>query len=184
MRFTSLLPAALCLIAMVAFVGCEQPTENHGDDHSHADHDHDHDHGDHDHDHGDHDHTDGDHDHADHPAHGPNNGHMFAFDNAEFQGEWCKYKDNNVIRMYLLDKSGKEAAPLKVDSFVVKPLVGNDDSSFELTAENADADGMASTFMLDDQTLSIAIPLGVKIVVTAGDQTMTGEIKADEPLEH
>lgn len=181
MRLSSLMPLALCLLAMVAYVGCEKPAGETGDGHSHSDHDHDHDHGDHDHAHGDDDH---DHDHADHPAHGPNNGHLFAFDNADFQGEWCKYKDNNVIRMYLLDKSGKEPAPLKVDSFVVKPLVGNDDTSFELTAENADDQGLASTFMLDDQTLSIAIPLGVKIVVTAGDQTMTGEIKAHEPLDH
>ena len=164
---------ALMLFAIGIFTtGCAESEPSDGD--AQGEHDHDHDGHDHGHDHAGHD----------HPPHGPNGGHIFLFDNKEVQGEWCKYKDNDMIRMHLLGADGKTPMAMKVDSFVVRPNVGNDDTTFEMEAENADSDGKASTFMLDDKSLTIAIPLGVKIEVKAGDKTMVGEIKAHEPLDH
>ncbi|MEL7499617.1 MAG: hypothetical protein AAFN77_18585 [Planctomycetota bacterium] len=125
------------------------------------------------------------HDHGhEHPPHGPNGGHIFKLDSDGHSGEWCKFKDNDIIKMHLLDAEGKKAVPMKVDSFVVKPLAGNDDVSFEFAAENADDEGMASTFMLDDEDLSMAISLGVSIEIKSGDTVMKGKIDAHEPLDH
>ena len=180
---TSALIVAVLAVAVFAVNGCDSSggsgTSN-GGAASNADHDHDHDH-DHGDDHGDHDH---DHDHADHPAHGPFGGHIFALEPNDMQGEWKKYTDSNVIKMYLLDAAGKKEVPQKVDSFVVTPKVGNDEGGFTLEPENPDDMGVSAVYMLDDQELSIAIPLGVDIEIKIGDKVFKGEIKAHEPLDH
>lgn len=135
-------------------------------------------HDDHGHDHDDHGHT------HKHPPHGPNGGHIFELNSAEYNCEWCKFKDNDVIKMHLVDKANKKNVAAMVDSFVVKPMAGNDDLTFTLEAENADDAGNASTYMLDDADLSTAIPLGVSIEIKMGDKMLTGKIEAHEPLDH
>jgi len=175
MRTKSLLSFVVVVLATVVFaVGCQKPTESAGGSH-------DHDHGEHDHDHGDHGHSHAAHDH---PPHGPNHGHIFELDSDEFTGEWCKYPDNNVIRFFLLDGKGKSPKSLVVEQFLVKPLTGSEGEPFELEPEDVDPEGAASSFMLDDQLLQIAIPLGVEIEVIADGQTLKGQIKAHEPLDH
>ncbi len=182
MRITSLASVLLAGIALALFMstGCDKPS---GDDHAaHGDHDHDAEHA---HDADDHTGHDDDTDsHADHPDHGPFGGHVFKLDTSEFQGEWKKYKDNDVIKMYLLDATGKKAAPLKVDSFIVTSKVGNDDAGFTLEPEEPDAEGATAVYSLDDKDLSIAIPLGVDIEIKVGDKVYKGEIKAHQPLDH
>ena len=203
MRTKSLLSFVVAMLATVVFaVGCQEPLPDAagGNDHDHAecegcDHDHgeceghdDHSHDGHDHDHASHDH-DG-HDHAshaeghDHPPHGPNHGHLFDFDTDEFTCEWCQYKDNNVIRFYLLDSKAESPKPLVVEQFLVKPMVGSDEESFELEPEDVDPEGAAHSFSLDDIMLRTAIPLGVEIEVIADGKTLKGQIKAHEPLDH
>ena len=199
MRIKSLLSFVVVMMATTIFaVGCQEPTEtassdghDHGDhsgcDHDHAGHDHgDHSECDHDgHDHGDHDgHDHASHDDPDHPPHGPNHGHMFDFDSDEFTGEWCQYKDNNVIRIYLLDAKGQSSKPMVVEQFLVKPLVGSEDEPFELEPENVDPEGAAESFMLDDNSLRTAIPFGVEIEVVTEGKTLKGQIKAHEPRDH
>ncbi len=137
---------------------------------------------DHDHDGHDHEHEDG-HSHDDHPAHGPNHGHIFELDSPDYQGEWQKFKDNNVIKMHILDKDQKPAV-VRVDSFLVIPMAGNDATPFELEAESTDPEGRSSVYMLDDQNLSIAIPLGVNIEITMGDKVLKGKIDQHEPMDH
>jgi hypothetical protein len=176
---TSSLIVAILAVAMFAVNGCDNggpSTDGSGKTNSGA--------GDHDHDH-DHDH-DGDHDHdaSDHPAHGPFGGHIFALEPNEFQGEWKKYTDSNVIKMYILDAAGKEAVAQKVDSFTVTPKVGNDETGFVLEPESPDEQGLSAVYVLDDQELSIAVPLGVDIEIKIGDKVFKGEIKAHEPLDH
>ncbi len=172
---TSLLVAAFALVIFVT--GCEKPTDVDGGSKAksgeNADHDHDDDHA----------HDDG-HAHDDHPAHGPFGGHIFPIDSSDYQGEWKKYKDNNIIRMYLLDSEGKKEVAVKVDSFIVKPQAGKGDVVFELTAEEPDENGASATYMLDDEELTIAIPLGVDIEIKMGDKTLKGQIKAHKPLDH
>ena len=172
----SSLIVAMLAVAVFAVSGCDSTGGNgktNGGAANNADHDHDHDH-----DHGD------DHDHADHPAHGPFGGHIFALEPNDMQGEWKKYTDSNVIKMYLLDAAGKKEVAQKVDSFTVTPKVGNDEEGFTLEAEKLDDQGLSAVYMLDDQNLSIAIPLGVDIEVKIGDKVYKGEIKAHEPLDH
>ena len=108
----------------------------------------------------------------------------FEFDSDEFTGEWCKYKDNNEIRIYLLDGKGESPKPLVVEQFLVKPLTGSEDEPFELEPEDVDPEGAAHSFMLDDVLLQTAIPLGVEIEVIADGKTLKGQIKAHEPLDH
>jgi hypothetical protein len=187
MQVKTLTSVGTALLAMFLFsVGCQEPSsptkpaDSHGD-HDHDGHDHDHDHAGHDHDHDGHDHAEGGHDH---PPHGPNHGHIFNFDSDDIKGEWCKYKDNDVIRMYLLDGKGEAPKPLVVEKFLVKPMVGNDETPFELEAEDVDPEGASASYMLDDKMLQTAIPLGVKIEVVTEGKTFTGEIKAHEPLDH
>lgn len=189
MRIKTLASVGTALLAIFIFtVGCQDPSSTDVAGDAHGDHDHgDHDHGDHDHaghDHDGHDHDDHAHGEHDHPPHGPNHGHIFNFDSDDIKGEWCKYKDNDVIRMYLLDGTGEAPKPLVVEKFLVKPLVGNDDTPFELEAEDVDPEGAASSFMLEDKLLQTAIPLGVKIEVVTEGKTYVGEIKAHEPLDH
>lgn len=174
----SSLIVAMLAVAVFAVSGCDSTGGNgktNGGAANNADHDHDHDH-----DHGD----DHDHDHADHPAHGPFGGHIFALEPNDMQGEWKKYTDSNVIKMYLLDAAGKKEVAQKVESFTVTPKVGNDEEGFTLEAEKLDDQGLSAVYMLDDQNLSIAIPLGVDIEVKIGDKVYKGEIKAHEPLDH
>ena len=196
MRTKSLTSFVVALLATTVFaVGCQEPSDTaSGNGHEHGEHDHDHegcegcdhDHGEEGHDHDGHDH-DG-HDHAahghDHPAHGPNHGHMFELDSDEVTGEWCQYKDNSVIRFYLLDSKGEAPKPLVVEQFLVKPMVGSEMEPFELEPEDVDPEGAAHKFMLDDNLLRTAIPLGVEIEVIADGKTMKGQIKAHQPMDH
>lgn len=163
----SCLLATLALGMFVVSVGCEKPGA--GDGHAHGDHDHDHDHG---------------HGHAhDHPAHGPNGGHIFPLDTEEFQAEWKKYSDNNVIKIITLDAAGKKNFPIAASSVTISPKVGEGDVSFELPAESSE-NGLASVFKLEDPDLATAIPLGVDIQIKVGDKMVKGEIKAHVPLDH
>ena len=86
--------------------------------------------------------------------------------------------------MFLLDGEGNANKKAKVDSFIVKPQVGSDAEVFELAPEDANENGETATFMLDEQALGIAIPLGVDIEIKIGDKTLKGEIKAHKPLDH
>lgn len=169
---TSLLVACFALIVF-ATGGCDKPTANTGTtpDAGHEDHDHDHE---------GHDHDD-EHSHA---AHGPMGGHIFSLSSPDFQGEWKKYPDNNIIRMYVLDAAGKKPVPVNVDSFIVKHKIGNDGKQFEFAAEDPDESGASAVYKLDDQDLAIAMSTGVDIEIKIGDQTVTGSIEAHEPLDH
>jgi len=157
---------ALALV-IVAGTGCEKPGAGHGDhgDHSHEGHDHGHEHA------------------HDHPAHGPNGGHIFPLDTDKYQAEWKKYSDNNVIKIHILDASGKKAAPIAASSITITPKVGEGNLSFELPADSPE-NGLSSVFMLDDAELALGIPLGVDIKIMAGDEVINGEIKAHAPLDH
>ncbi len=169
MRFQFII--TLAAIALFA-VGCEKPNDQvaaNGGSNSSQDHDH--------------DHGEAGHDDHFHPEHGPNHGHIFELDSPDYCGEWQKFKDNNVIKMHILDKDKKSVA-VKVDSFKVIPMAGNDSTPFELAPESPDDEGKSSVYSLDDQNLSIAIPLGVTIEITMGDQTLKGKIDQHEPLDH
>ncbi len=186
MSLKSISTFVVVMMATIVFaVGCQKPSDAGG--HEHGDHGHDHGEGGHvhgpdcDHDHGEHGH---DHAEHDHPAHGPNHGHIFDLDSDDVTCEWCKFKDNNVIRFHLLDSEGHSPKSMVVEKFLVKPLVGNDSEPFELEPEAVDPEGATSSFSLDDVNLGIAIPLGVGIEIVTEGKTIKGQIKAHEPLDH
>ena len=168
--------AALTLLCFVA-IGCDAPnsgtTELEPGTHVHADgtvhsndaHDHDHDHA---------------HGEDEHPAHGPNGGHIFKFDSG-YQGEWANYRASDLVRVYILDEAGKDLVPVKGNVVITRT---NDGSTFELDAEKPDADGKAATYILDNSDLSIAMNLGVTIELKVDDKSHSGMIKANKPHKH
>ena len=155
--------ATLAVICLVA--GCDQPNATVSD--------------------GTHVHADGtvhkDHDQSDndvgsrtgnaHPAAGPNHGHLFAFE-SEFQGEWLTYNSNDMVRIYILDATGKESAP--VTATVV--VTAKDGSEFELDPENPDDDGKTAVYVLENSVLSIAMNLGVTVNMKMDDKNLTATI--------
>ena len=190
--FTAL---ALGLFSCCLMSGCaetktaENNTESH-EGHDHGDHE-GHDHGDHEgHDHGDHEgHDHGDHeghDHGDHAmdVHGPFGGHTFKFDSDDYRAEWKHYNDNDVIRVYVLDETGKKEAPVKATVAMI-PLGGSDKTPFELEAEKVNDEGESAVYSLDEKDLGIAITaVGVKVEMKVDDKTYTGTIEAHEPHDH
>lgn len=115
--------------------------------------------------------------------HGPNHGHVFDFDNANYKGEWVVSKDNDVVRFYLLD-ANKSNTNLKVDDFKVISSVGSDSATFELEPEKPNADGSANAFMSEDKDLRIALRMGVSVEVKSGDMTLKGTVAGHEPHDH
>lgn len=134
-----------------------------------------------------HDDSDGHHDKSSpekHAAHGPKGGHVFTIDSPLYQGEWCKYSDNDKIRIYVLDSDAKNQVAVKAENVTIKPMAGNDDEAFVLEPQNANENGESSVFMLDDPALSLSMSMGVEIQFVVGDKTFTGVVKAHKPLDH
>jgi hypothetical protein len=114
---------------------------------------------------------------------GENGGHLFAFENKEFKGEYVISKDSDVVRFFLLNAKDEDVS-LKVDSFKVTPLAGADAVAFELEADSPDGDGKSHIFMAENKDLRIALNLGVQVEVKSGDTLLTGTIDAHEASDH
>ncbi|MCH2183673.1 MAG: hypothetical protein MK108_16870 [Mariniblastus sp.] len=174
----------LCMgMALFCFClgGCDKPQEvknskkDGNDAHAHDDgHDHSHD------DHADHD---GDAEEGKLGPLGPNGGHQIPFDSDDMNAEWVHYNDNDIIRVVILDPSGKENRPIKADSVTIRRTKGNDEG-FALTAENPDENGATDKYMLDDKNLAIAMVLGVTVEVKMDGKTYSGKIPPHEPHSH
>ena len=140
-----------------------------------------------------HDHDDShDHSHDDHDDHaaegklgplGPNGGHQIPFDNKEMNAEWVHYNDNDIIRVVILDPSGKENRPIKAESVTIRRTKGKDEG-FTLIAEEPDENGATDKYMLDDKNLAIAMVLGVTVEVKMDGKTYAGKIPPHEPHSH
>jgi len=170
MNFRILVALVACL-SFACLQGCGDSTTAKQDDHAG-------------HDHGDH----AGHDHGSHgedalPVHGPNHGHLFRLKDTEMVGEWCHYKDNNVIRMFLLDDKHKNVVP--IDAVTVVPMAGSQKEPFVLEGDdNEKAGDKFHAYMLDDQKLLLSMTLGVKVEFKVGDKTYAGEIEPHEPHDH
>lgn len=172
MRFLNLV-LPLCALSLFIISGCEKPAGPTGkptngkaaDKHDHDDANHAN--------HADHD----------HPAHGPNGGHMFALTPNDLSAEWTHSSSNDIIKVFVLNKEGKANSPVKCDKVVITPLSGNNTTPFELPAVEP-KDGASAEFMLDSKELNVAMTLGVKVEVKAGDKTYTGEIAPHAPHDH
>ncbi len=114
---------------------------------------------------------------------GENGGHVFVFENKDYKGEYVISKDSDVVRFFLLNSKDEDVS-LKVDSFKVTPMAGADSVSFELAADSADGDGKSHIYAAEEKELRIAIPLGVKVEVKAGDLVLNGTIEAHEHHDH
>ncbi len=119
-----------------------------------------------------------------HPAHGPHDGHLFEWNTHDLHGEWKHYKDNSLIRVFVLDENAEDAVAVKADSLTVRRDLEDDDEIFELEAEEPNADGEAAVYRLDDAGLAMAMNLGVVVEMKIGDKTYTSKIAAHEPHDH
>jgi len=172
----------LCALATVCCAlncGCEDarervtdhsgsPTHSHnGDSHSHGQ-----DHSSDGHSHDQESESDG--------IHGVNGGHVFSFEPADYVGEWLVSNDDDVTKIFILDKDGTVNTPIKVENLELR----RGDSVFTLDAENLNEDGLSAVYSLDDRDLSIAINLGVEVKMEVGEKKYVGRIAALTPHDH
>jgi len=173
--------ALVCVLA----IGCEPPSTSTAggkvdlqslDDH----HGHSHD----DHDHGDHDEAGhDDHGHGEHVEEmGPNMGHIIYLAPKDYVAEWRHYKGNNVIRLYVLDANKKT---VEVNAKVsVKSESGKSKETFELEPEDANDEGKAAVYMLDEQALANAMNLGVVVSFEIDGKVYSGKVPPHAPHHH
>ncbi len=138
-----------------------------------------------------HDHDDAhDHSHDDDTAEGklgpmgPNGGHQIDFGNDPINAEWIHYNDNDMIRIVVLDEAGKANRRIKADSVSIRRTAKADGPWFTLVAEEADENGAAEKYMLDDKNLAIAMVLGVTVEIKMDGKTFAGKIPPHEPHSH
>jgi hypothetical protein len=130
-----------------------------------------------DHDHGDHDH--GDHDHDDH-AHemGPKGGHVVKFDDNKGWAAWDHKDNEDKVIVYLLSEDRKELQGRKVTKAYFVAKSGDQQKEFELTATDANAEGVASTFERVDKTLLAATQIGTELIVETAEGKLHVAIEA------
>jgi len=176
--------ALVCILA----IGCSPPSETESsvtadmvgqDDHGHS-----HDGGGHDHDeHGHDEHGHAAHDHDIHVEEmGPNKGHIVRLTPTDYMAEWRHYKGNNVIRIYVLDSNKKTVAVNGTVS--VKSESGKSKETFELFPEDADDQGKAAVYMLDEQALANAMNLGVTFTFEIDGKEYSGKVPPHAPHHH
>ena len=94
------------------------------------------------------------------------------------------YNDNDIIRIYVLDAEGKANLPIRADEVTIKRTAGKEVVSFTLEPEDANEQGEAAAYMLEDKELTIAISLGVEVEIKVGDEVHRGKIPPHEPHHH
>ena len=99
---------------------------------------------------------------------GINGGHRFTFEPPEYTGEWIQAVDSDVVRFYVLNASGSMNVPVNVDSFYVR---SSENVIFSLDPDGNDADGMSSSFSLNDRNLALAMNTTVEVVMTVAERS-------------
>ncbi len=181
--FGILLSIATLCCSTTALVGCSGTTETttatttgSGDGHSHDSED-GHHHGDDGHSHDDdhahddgHDHGDG-HEGHDHPAHGPNGGHMVELSGGA-HAEWTHDDVKNTIRVFVEDEENVS----KVTMTATVP--DQEPNSYEF--EKAEADGK-SFYEIVSPDLLTHVKMGklvdTKLIITTKDGEVTGQVE-------
>ncbi len=108
-----------------------------------------------------------------HVEHESINGHPFRFEPADFAGTWLGYSHNDVIRVFIMDRSGESRVRLQVDSIAV---FGADGAVFTLDPVDVDAKGTADSFSLENRDLAIAMNRGAKLVMEIGEKTYQADV--------
>jgi len=131
--------------------------------------------GSHDHDH-DHDHGDEHDDHA--HAMGPKGGHVIKFDDNKGWAAWDHKDNEDKVIVYLLSDDHKELKGRKVTKAYFVATSGDQRKEFALTATDADAEGVASTFECVDKALLAATQIGTELIVETADGQLHVKIEA------
>ena len=162
--------ATLSLLAVftLSFAGCTNDEDAGSSDASgtHDDHDHDHDH-----DHG-------------HAHDGPHGGIPFDFDQEGYKGEWNHDNEHQIVRIYVLDAEGKAGQMVRAEKVIVRDTKGREPQEYELLAEDAGDEGMASTFAKKSGPLLAAMPLGVDVEVEIDGKKFTAKIEPHTHHDH
>ncbi len=151
--------------AMV-YVGCN----NSGTNNNQQKHSHDRDHDDHDDDHDDHDHDD--HDEMDHHAHGPHHGELIEVADADFSIEVCSTKGEDFLTIYILKKESEDLMPIQAERIIAQLTKGREARTFDFIAEDANEEGLASKFVVNDDVAVAAYnAFGFEVEINVEDQT-------------
>lgn len=164
------------LFAMSGLTGCDNTTKpKDAKQTSGSGSSHDHDHGD---GHDDHDHGDGHDDHA-HEM-GPKGGHVVKFDDNKGWAEWVHKDNEDKVIVYLLSDDRKELKGQKISKAYFVATSGDQRKEFELTATDANAEGIASTFERVDKALLAATQIGTELIL----ETAEGQLKVKIEAHH
>lgn len=132
-----------------------------------------------DHDHGDHDHGDHDHEAHDHSHEmGPKGGHVVKFDDGKGWAAWDHKDNEDKVIVYLLSADRKQLEGRKVTRAYFVAKSGDQQKEFELTATDANADGVAATFERVDKALLAATHIGTELIVETADGKLHVAIEA------
>jgi len=152
--------SALLTAALVAWgAGCTSSTTTTStaktDDHGHDDHGHE------------------GHDHAhDHPAHGPNGGHILETDTEGYHFEWT-HNEDGLVTVYALDASAEKALPIAASELTINVKIADQQPSFQLPAVDA-SEGKATKFEVTDKEL-----LGVLEALDGKSESVTATLVAN-----
>lgn len=156
---------AIALLAMVAWVGCNNSANNGGAKQV-AQHE----------------------DHA-HPEEGPHHGHLIELGAEEYHAELTHDDATKTVTVYLLDSSAKKAVAIAETELVVNLVVDGAPRQAKLAAapQEGDPAGQSSRFSLTDEKLLDALEAPKttgRINVTIGGKPYTGQIEHHEHDDH
>jgi hypothetical protein len=124
-------------------------------------------------DHGHEDHGHEGHDHAhDHPAHGPNGGHILETDTKGYHFEWT-HNEEGLVTVYALDESTTKALPIAASEVTIDVKIADNKQSFTLPAADA-SEGKATKFEVTDKEL-----LGVLEALDGKSENVTATLIAN-----
>lgn len=141
----------------------------------------------------DHDHKDGDHkddkhddeghDGHDHPHHGAHGGHVGVVGKEEYHIEWT-HDEDGTIAVYILGSDPTKEVGIDQPSITIETKVGDESSTYELTAVKPSEGAKASKFeIVDKQLLGVIETLGAATAtikeLKIGDKTFT-DVKIEE----
>lgn len=101
------------------------------------------------------------------PAHvqeltGINGGQRFTFDPPDYSGEWTQDNNTNLVRFFIVDRSGSRNVSVAADSFCIK---SGDNLMFSLDPDNGYNSSGSDSFSLEDRNLALAMNSTVEVVL-------------------
>ncbi|MGH6961022.1 MAG: hypothetical protein ACREE7_11100 [Dongiaceae bacterium] len=90
-----------------------------------------------------------------HPAHGPNGGHLIELGKEEYHAEWVVGAGNKVT-IYILDGKGEKPVPIAAETVTIVAKDAKGEQSFDLPAVNRTTGDMPSASQFELESAELA----------------------------